>query len=106
MLDNRRTVNNSQFPFTLEVGAGNVPNFEIVHVRGRHTTSGADFEVCWTPLLGNYSFPSIATTMSVASTSTDDAAAGAGTQSIKVCGLDGNRNILMGTGVVDEIAVF
>jgi len=74
----------------LEVARGNVRGFSVVQKFGKNDDVGTSYETIWSGG-GLYTYPSVATTMTVSSGSTDDVAtSGTGAWTVTVYGLDGD----------------
>lgn len=75
--------------FYFEVGRGRYPQFKKEHKFGRNGVVATADETIWGEG-GIYSYPSVATTMTISSDDGSDSASGSGAQILKVIGLDGS----------------
>ena len=74
---------------TMNIARGAIPGLTEGHKFGENPSVGTAYETLW-PLGGRYITPTVATTMTVSSSSTDDTSAGTGLRTVRVEGLDAN----------------
>jgi hypothetical protein len=78
-------------PFELQAARGQIAWHNIVHVWGYNSDIDQSEETVW-PDGGVASVPSVASVLKVSSSSTNDAAAGTGAQTVVIRGLDSSHN--------------
>ena len=81
----------SNEPFGLQLAKGKVYESKTVNKFGFNSAVGTDSETIWEQG-GEYSYPASASTMTLSSANTNDAAAGTGARTITIFGLDADYN--------------
>lgn len=82
-------LNTAAADFLREVSLGRVLGHEAITLFARNPAIGSTFEDVWV-VGGNYVYPTVASTLTVSSTSTLDDLVGTGAQKVRIRGLDGN----------------
>ena len=87
-------------PFELQVARGQIAFHTPVIVFGYNPDLDTSEESVW-PNGGVVPHPTVASVLKISSTSTDDAAAGTGAQTVLISGVDGNYNVVSETVVLN-----
>lgn len=87
-------------PFGLQVSRGQIQGHSSVKVFGYNPDVDTAEESVW-PDGGTGPHPTVAATLSIVSTSTDDDSAGTGARTVYIEGLDGDYNVVSETVIMD-----